>query len=301
MSVDGKDSDEQQQALMAALRAVLEPLSRLAVARGLPYAVLDETLRQCVVRAAAQAHPGLPTHRSVSRIATATGLNRREVTRLVEAVSGPAGSAAPARRSHADELYAHWRATPDYCDTQGQPLALKRLGPMPSFESLAQSVTRDVHPRSLLDELLRLKMASLNEETDVVSARAEGFVPSGDQARMLGFLADNVGDHLAAGVDNVLDEGRRHFEQAVFADGLSQASVDQIRTRLAPHWAQVLQAVVPPLERQVHADAKVPVAQQRRIRIGLYAFDDASADALAQRALEPAAKPGAPLRRPRKT
>jgi hypothetical protein len=298
MTAGDKGSEEQMQALMAALGAVLEPLSRLAIARGLPYALLEETLKLCIVRAAAQAHPGLPPHRSVSRIATATGLNRREVTRLVEAAGQPV---ARTGRSVANELYAHWRSAPEYLDARGEPLVLKRLGPGPSFESLAQSVTRDVHPRSLLDELLRLKMATLDEATDTVSARVEGFVPSGDQVRMLGFLADNVGDHLAAGVDNVLDEGRRHFEQAVFADGLSQSSVDQIRALLAPQWKQVLQTLVPPLERQVKQDAELPISQQRRIRIGFYAFDDASEEAQAEQAKAPVAKPVAPLRRPRKS
>lgn len=298
MTAGDKSSDEQQQALMAALGAVLEPLSRLAIARGLPYAQLEEALKLCVVRAAAQAHPGLPPHRSVSRIATATGLNRREVTRLVEAAGRPV---ARAGRSVVNELYAHWRSAPDYVDARGEPLVLKRLGPAPSFDSLAQGVTRDVHPRSLLDELLRLKMATLDDATDTVSARVEGFVPSGDQVRMLGFLADNVGDHLEASVDNVIDEGRRHFEQAVFADGLSQASIDQIRTLLAPQWKQVLQSLVPPLEQQVQQDADLPAPLQRRIRIGLYAFDDASEEARAEQAKTSVAKPLAPLRRPRKS
>jgi Family of unknown function (DUF6502) len=298
MSTEGEGLDEQQQALLAALRAVLEPLSRLAVARGVPYALLEEVLRLSVVRAAAQAHPGLAPHRSVSRIATATGLNRREVTRLVEASSQ---AKPPTARSLINEVYARWRTSAEYTDEQGAPKALKRLGPAPSFESLAQSVTRDVHPRSMLDELLRLKMARLDETTDLVTVPSDGFVPSGDRIRMLGFLADNVGDHLSAGVDNVLDEGRRHFEQAVFADGLSQESVEAVRAMLIPQWTQLLKTLVPPLEAHVQRDAQVPLAQQKRIRVGLYAYDAPSLDALAEQAKQPTPKPVAPLRRPRKS
>ena len=77
--------DDEQQALLDALRALLGPMARLAVARGLPCAALEEALRRAVVDAAAQAHPDVAPSRSVSRIATATGLNRREVTRLVQA------------------------------------------------------------------------------------------------------------------------------------------------------------------------------------------------------------------------
>ncbi|MBL8329180.1 MAG: hypothetical protein JNJ71_10040 [Rubrivivax sp.] len=292
--------DDEQQALVAAMRALLLPLARLAVERGLPYAVLEETLKQSIVQAAAQAHPGIPAHRSVSRIATATGINRREVTRLV-LQRQPEG--APPARSLATEVYTHWLSAPEYRDAEGQPRVLPRLGPAPSFESLAQAITRDVHARSLLDELLRLKMATLDETADTVRPRGDGFVPSGDRVRMLGFLAANVGDHLSAGVDNVLADGRRHFEQALFADGLSDASVQAVRALIAPQWKLLLQTLVPPLEKHVAEDEALPAAAQRRVRIGLYAFDEATEAARAAQAQAPAdpARPAAaPRRRPRK-
>ena len=195
-------ASREQDALLAALRAVLGPLARLAVSRGLPYAAMEETLKLSVVQAAAAANPGVPLQRGVSRITAATGINRREVTRVVESLlapgAAPAGAAAvpgdgspghppqrpaAAGRSKAAELYTHWSTAEAYRDAHGQPRTLPRLGPAPSFESLAQSITRDVHPRSLLDELLRLQMARLDEDTDTVSLTGEGFVPSGDRAR----------------------------------------------------------------------------------------------------------------------
>jgi hypothetical protein len=268
-------TDAEPQALQDALRAVLAPLAQLAVAQGLPYAALESALKQAVVQAAAAAHPQVAPHRSVSRISTATGINRREVTRLVQA-----DTAAPRPpRSLASALFAHWLSDPAYLDAQGAPRALPRLGAVPSFETLAQAVTRDVHPRSLLDELLRLKLATLDETSDTVALLRGGFVPRGDRRRMLGFLSDNVGDHLRAAVENVLADGSRHFEQAVFADGLSAESVRQLRTLIGPQWKALLEALVPRLEGWVRADALQPDAPRHRVRIGLYAFDDLPAAA----------------------
>ena len=45
--------NDEQQALLDAVRAVFAPLARLSVARGLPYAALEEALRRAVVQAAA--------------------------------------------------------------------------------------------------------------------------------------------------------------------------------------------------------------------------------------------------------
>lgn len=302
MSPGASGTDDEQQALLGALRAVLAPLAQLAVARGVPYALIEETLKACVVQAAAAAHPGVVPHRSVSRIATATGINRREVTRLVADL---AQRRAPARgRSLANEVYTHWLSSPAYRGGNGRPLPLPRLGPAPSFEALAQAVTRDVHPRSLLDELLRLELADFDEAADTVSLRGDGFVPSGDRVRLLGFLADNVGDHLNGAVDNVLDAQRGHFEQAIFADGLSEAAVDEVRALIAPQWKLLLQALVPPMEAMVERDADIPPAEQRRVRIGLFAYDEPTADAKAAGAAPKSAAqaPRRPaLRRPRKT
>src|SRR5262245_53664552 len=74
----------EQQALHDAVSAVLRPLARLAVAQGMPAAVLEDLLRHCIVQAAREAQPDPAAARLVSRISTATGISRREVKRLVE-------------------------------------------------------------------------------------------------------------------------------------------------------------------------------------------------------------------------
>ena len=53
--------------------------------RACPTPRWKSALKQAVVQAAAAAHPQVAPHRSVSRISTATGINRREVTRLLQA------------------------------------------------------------------------------------------------------------------------------------------------------------------------------------------------------------------------
>ncbi|MEK8049127.1 DUF6502 family protein [Ideonella sp. DXS22W] len=272
-------------ALAGALRQLLGPLARLALARGVTHATLDELLKQALVDAADRQHAALPPHRRVSRISTATGIHRREVTRLVGELRDGAAQAAPPQRSLASELFAHWRTHRDYCDRRGSPAELPRQGPAPSFESLAQAITRDVHPRSLLDELLRLGLAAHDRERDTVRLLREDFVPSGDAARMLRSLGNNVGDHLQAAVDNVLSDAPRHFEQAVFAGGLSAASVAEIDRLLRARWGELVDALVPALETLIARDAAAladaasdaegaapPPVPRQRVRLGLYAL-----------------------------
>ena len=289
------EASPEQQALQQALAGLLSSVARLAVARGLPYAAVDEMLKSAFVQAAAKAHPGLQAHRKVSRISTATGLNRREVTRLSQQAG--ARSAVPPARSLASELFAHWRTQAPYLDAAGSPRLLPRQGPTPSFESLAQTMTRDVHPRSLLDELCRLHLAVWDEGADTVALARDAFVPQGDRVRLLGLLGDNVGDHLRAAADNVLADDRMHFEQAVFADGLSLDSVASIRPAVRAQWQALLAALVPALEARVELDADLPSAQQQRLRVGLYTYQEGTAAAAPDSTDAPAGKP---RRAPRK-
>ena len=283
-------------ALTEALRQLMEPLAALAIARGVPFVMVEDQLKSAFVDAARTAHPNLPAHRLVSRISTATGINRREVTRLTQA-----RSTAPAvRHSPATRIFTKWLAEPALKTRKGEVMAIARQGPAPSFEALAQSVTRDVHPRSLLDELCRLGLARV--DADMVHVVRDSFVPSTDSARMLGFLGSNVGDHLRAAVANVLSHTPEHLEQAVFADELSQLSLAAFQHLMRDQWKTLLQAAVPALQQLIDADHAAGRRADQRVRVGVYTYHEAMLvppfspadpppDSAASQALVPQRKP----------
>jgi hypothetical protein len=189
------------------------------------------------------------------------------------------GEAAPARPSPATQAFTRWLTDPALLDAEGAPIALAPQGPAPSFESLANSITRDVHPRTLLEELTRLGLARVDEADGRVHLLHSAFVPRADLDRMLAFLGANVGDHLAAAVDNVLSDGSRHFEQALFADELSEASLAEVRERVSNEWQRLLHTLAPALQALIDADKAAGRPADQRLRIGLFAYTDAMAPA----------------------
>ena len=259
--------------MTGALASLLAPIAALAVARGLPFAAVEDLMKAAFVDAARKAQPPEAGQRIVSRVSTATGLTRREVARLLVAEGGP----PPPRPSPATQVFTRWRADPALKNRRGQPITLPRQGPAPSFEALARSVTQDVHPRSLLDELSRLGLVSV--EGDTVKLLRESVVASGDSDRAYGFLGGNVSDHLRAAVANVLSDTPPHVEQAVFADELSAESMAAFREIAKAQWQTLLAATVPALQSLVDADAAAARVRDRRVRIGLYTWNDVMADA----------------------
>jgi hypothetical protein len=258
--------------LLHACRPVMAPLARLAVARGMQYAQFDQLMRAAFVEAAREAHPDVPAHRAVSRVSAATGLNRREVTRLIKS-----GQPDAPRRSPATELFARWLSDPTLRLRGAPRKSLPRQGAAPSFETLAQSVTKDVHPRSLLEEVCRLGLAEVDEKTDTVHLLRETYVPAGDDKRLFGFLGANVGDHLSAAVANVLASPPRHLEQAIFADGLSHESIERLRPIVREQWQALVRALVPTVRRFIEEDEAAARLQDQRLRIGMYAYAESAA------------------------
>ncbi len=257
--------------LQQALDALLAPLARLAVARGMRFAVAEELFKRAFVQAARSAHASASGARDVSRVATTTGLTRREVTRL----STDTPTTAATRRSPATEIFTRWSSSRKLRNKLGEPRPLPRQGPAPSFDALAQSVTRDVHPRSMLEELCRLGLARLDAETDTVHLVHNAFVPSDDEARMVEFLGRNVGDHLSGAVANVLAEERKHFEQAVFADELSNESLAAATKLVNAQWRALMAVIVPELEALIDNDRSAKRVADKRLRIGLYSYSEA--------------------------
>lgn len=258
----------EQQALLATLSQLLEPIAKLCLAKGVPIQAVEETVRRAYVQTATQACKGLNPSRLTSRISTMTKLTRREVARLQS-------SQAPARaitRSVATDMLAHWTTRSDYVNKKGLPITLPRTGPEPSFESLAASVTQDVHAKSVLAEMVRLSLAHHNTDNDTVSLQGALFVPSSDWPRMVGFMGDNVGDHLQAAVDNVLGDGHQHFEQSLLADELSSESLGKAKSLISAQWRELLTQLGPQLQALMDQDKAQGRTQDQQLRVGLYSY-----------------------------
>ena len=262
-------NDPVDAALKQALERLAMPMAQLCLARGLSFAVLEEMLKRAFVETARTSQAaGASGSRDISRISAATGLTRREVTRISNDVT----ARAAVRPSPATQIFTRWLGNRRLHDKDGHPRPIKRQGRAPSFEALALSVTRDVHPRTLLDELCRLGLVELDEATDMVSLVRDSFVPSQDKSRLYAFLGNNVGDHMAAAVDNVLQASPPHLEQAIFADELSETSTTAMRALVTAQWKALLAGLVPQIQALIDADAQAGRTGNCRVRVGLYSY-----------------------------
>jgi hypothetical protein len=269
------------QMLLQPLRRLLRPLVRLAILSGVTFPVMTDLLRGLFVEVASRDLLTDTASRTDSRISLLTGVHRKEIRRL--RLEMPAGDLIPPVVTISSQIIALWLAAEQYSDAKGGPLVLPRLRPAeagPSFETLVESVTTDVRPRAVLDDLLAHGIVIL-EPGDQVRLNQAAFIPRPGSSEQLFFFGRNLHDHIAAAVANVAASGEAKFvDSSVHYDQLTSAAAAQLMA-IAQSTAEkalldVNRAAIGLAE--PGGSQVVPPAVTRRVNFGIYLYteDDAA-------------------------
>jgi hypothetical protein len=170
------------------------------------------------------------------------------------------------------QIVARWTAHAEYLDNKSRPLPLHRLasaGGLMSFESLVRSVSKDIRPRVVLDEWLRLGVAQI-DNLDRVILVTDAFAPSHGLDEKLFYLGKNVHDHLDACAHNLTRPDMPPLlERSVYYDHLSKDSTLVLSAYARQLSSQVMQAFsqkAMELQERDHLDANA----RHRVAYGQY-------------------------------
>ena len=271
--------DRPQIVLTSVLR-LLKPLARLLLVSGVTYPAFAAALKRVFLQAAQDelAARGMPV--TDSALTLLSGVHRRDVRTLLrsEPMATKANKAAdaPARAqlSLASEVVTRWLHDTRFKGTRGRSRTLPRGADADSFDSLVASISSDVRPRAVLDELKRLG-ATAEDEDGSVRLLAGSFAPRQGFEEMSWLFADNLHDHLAAASANL--QGEANFlEQSVFVDEITQASAAQLQEAAVLAWKQAFKTVMAKAQTRFDADAQdaEPAERNHRARFGVYFFSD---------------------------
>lgn len=251
-----------------ALRSILRPLARVAVGRGLTLSSLLPVLKGVLVEAATEELLRRGERPTQSRISVLSGVHRKDVRTLQQ----QAGETSSAREpvSLAESVVGRWLGDPLYRDADGRPRALPPSGPAPSFAALVASVSKDVRPRTVLDELKRLGFAALGS-TGAIELRTDAFVPTADEVRLLRLFEANLADHASAAAANVTGHGEPFLERAVYHTHLPPEAVAALAEQARSRSGELLEALnAAALAARERADP--PAGRLQRFRFGVYFY-----------------------------
>jgi len=255
--------------VLGALERVLRPLVRLALSFGIKHAQIEGVLRDVLLDEARRAWRAQGTEPNISQLSVTTGLNRKAVTSKVREEEEPLPQTEMSAEARTLTLWLQMLA--DNPAHGALPITGSDES-APSFESVARRASRgNVHHRAILDELVRLNMAT--EKNGVARLAVEGFVPATDLKGMLSFLGDNARDHLSASVSNTIGGRPPLLERSVFAAGISLEECERIHRLARERWAGMHDEMTREMRQAFESADKKDTG---RIRVGIYAyFEDA--------------------------
>ncbi len=224
---------ESSNVLVSALVRLLKPLIKLLIARGITLPYLTRLLKSLYVQVAETDFRLAEKRLSDSRISLITGIHRKEVQKLrAEEIEKPE---VPANISIGTRLISIWVDSRAYTDKKGAPRKLPLRtedARQPSFEKLVNLASRrDLSPRVVLDELVRMGIATVDDDQRV-ELNVEAFVPDNSFDEKAWYFGENVSAHVAAGVHNLLDEQPPFMERSVSYSGLSEQDVDRLEKKI---------------------------------------------------------------------
>jgi len=229
-------------ALVVALRRLLRPLVRLLLCQQITFPFFKSLLKAVYVEVATQRFT-IEGRQTDSRLSLLTGVHRKECRRLRQEL--PFEDPAPRSATLGAQLVARWTGAPEFLDDDGRPLPLPRTskrGSGPSFERLVASGSKDIRPRSVLDEWLRLGVVYF-DAAERVCLRVEAFVPEKGFDEKAFYFGRNLRDHIAAAANNLEGVQAPMLERSVYYDGLTDDSVRELEELSEKVGMEALQAV----------------------------------------------------------
>lgn len=267
------------EALIKPLARMLRPLVRLLIRSGVTFPAIAEVLRGVFVDVALRDLLSDPKAQTDSRISLLTGIHRKDVRRLRQSEAGI--DETPAAVAIGSQIIARWVGAPAYLDPMGAARVLPRTAPEPaaSFEALVRSVTTDVRPRAVLDNLIDQGVVVL-EADDTVRLNTAAFIPRQGREEQLFYFSRNLHDHIAAAVANILSPGDAPFlDRSVHYDQLplgAAAALEKIARDAAMATLIDINRTALALADEADAAAKDPAGNKarRRVNLGIYLYSD---------------------------
>lgn len=263
--------------LKTALLSLLRPLVRHLIGRGWTYPVLAEFLKSVYVAEAQTHYDDDPDTMTDSRLSLLTGIHRKDIKRLRAELR--AASPTPAFRRDASlavRVVAAWVSSPRYVDARKRPkvLPFTAAAGRLSFEKLVRETRADMRPNVILDELVRVGVAEV-DENNMVTLLRNAYISDLPRDK-IAYLGDNVGDHLQSALHNITGQGQPFLERAVHYELIAPEALEQLRpelTRVAEDFLQTVNRKLMPL----NADAiRRRESRGRRMRLGIFYYEDKS-------------------------
>lgn len=259
---------------LSAVRRLLRPVVRQLIDYGIAYPSVAHLLKQLYVEVAESEFPLAFKRQTDSRLAAVTGIHRKEIGQLRRL--GFEESMVRVEDTPMTHVIGRWMAGPPYATAEGValPLLYESVdGRVPTFVKLVQSLGIDLPPRTVLDEMLRVRAADLRGDGTVALLEQAYIPPSGVEGKLT-LLGSDPAELFTTIVGNIHNPETPRLQRKVVYDNIGADALSEIRQKAAQLGEEFLRranTLVAAYDRDRTPDA--PGGRRSRVVLGIYFFD----------------------------
>lgn len=225
--------------IQSAIVTLLRPLVRVLLRNGIGVNVFSELARWVYVDVASREF-GIPGRKqTTSRVATITGLTRKDVKRLKELLV-PDNLGSAERYNRAARVISGWLKDRRFSDGKGIPRTLSFDGDG-SFSSLVKAYSGDVPPRAILDEMLRVGVVGRDDAG--IRLLARGYVIKRGDIEKLAILGTDVSELISTIDHNISHSDETFLQRKVFYDNIPDDAIAELRTMILSRGQEFIESV----------------------------------------------------------
>lgn len=187
-------SNKDHDSVLAAFRAFLPALVRLAMRSGINGRVLSELVKESYVAVVTNDFGKSGRQTNVSRTVMLTGLSRKDVVHYRELNEQDSSVRdADRRRYGLGTLMRDWYTNTAYRDADGTPIGIPIEGKEDSFASMARKYFSDIPASSILRELVDAGVAKKLENRKVIPLKDYFYPPAmnADHVKRMGGVMED--------------------------------------------------------------------------------------------------------------
>jgi len=214
--------------IYAAVSRLLMPLVKLLIRNGISFGAFSEVAKRVYVDVSKTEFkiPEIP--QTNTRIATLTGLSRKEVLRITNEIQAGTIDLTD-QHNRATRVVSGWIREPEFHDKRGRPAALPFEGEHRSFSRLVKMFSGDIPARTILDELVHSGSVK-HLKDNRINLVTNAYIPASDTLEQIRMLGTDVSDLIATIDHNIVTEAdASFFQRKVCYNNIPQEHLDKLK------------------------------------------------------------------------
>lgn len=252
---------------------LLHPLVKILLRYNIPYGTFCELAEWVYVDVASREFVIQGRKQTDSRIATITGLSRKEVRRL-RGISAFDDLGSPERYNRAVRVISGWRKDQGFLDSKGLPRELPFENGKTSFSELVKRYSGDIPPRAILDEMLRAGVIEMKKGK--IRLLSKGYIVKKGESEKIRILGEDVSELISTINRNLDDKAEgAFFQRKVSYDNIPEEALIELRKILSKKGEEFTDAVdkiISKYDRDVNPAVKEK-GERRKAGLGIFYFE----------------------------